>query len=482
VTELDANGGPENGLIQPSGFPDDQMPDLAVPRTVHVVGVGGAGMGAIAEVLNAMGHTVSGSDLKESAGLDRLRALGVTVTVGHHPDNVGSAEVVTRSTAVPDINSECRFAWEHGVPVVSRAAALAAIAAQRSSIVVSGTHGKTTTSSMLALILREAHCRPSFIIGGEVNEVGGGAAWDEGDLFVVEGDESDGSFLRLPRKFAVVTNVEADHLEHHGGFAALREAFQQFVRETDGPVVVGIDDEQGALLAQATGATTVGTSPEADWLISEVNEKWEGVSFLLDGPDGLSVPVSLPVPGLHNARNAACATVIALLAGAEPAAVTEALSRFSGVARRFEHRGQKEGVHFVDDYAHLPTEVVATISAAKSGNWNRLVAVFQPHRYSRTEALWRSFGEAFNEADLLYVTDVYPSGEAPRPGVSGQLIVDAVRADCPDLEIHYVERRTDLVAALGNVLADGDCCLTMGAGDLTTVPDEVQMLLSGKNE
>ncbi|MDG2908092.1 MAG: UDP-N-acetylmuramate--L-alanine ligase [Acidimicrobiales bacterium] len=453
--------------------------DLSVPRRVHVVGVGGAGMSAIAEVLAAMGHGVTGSDLKPSAGLERLEALGVTVTVGHAAANLGQAELLTRSTAVPDRNPECRAAAEAGIPVLSRADILTAICAQRSTVAVAGTHGKTTTASMLALVLRQAGVRPSFIIGGDVNEIGTGAAWDSGDLLVVEADESDGTFVRLPRSAAVVTNVEPDHLDHHGGYRELLAAFGRFVEETGGPVVVGVDDPDGARLVAATDADGIGTAEGADWRITDVGEAWEGVRFTLTAPDGDRLPLSLPVPGLHNARNAACVAAISRLLGTPPDPIVEGLGNFGGVARRFEHRGSSGGVEFVDDYAHLPTEVRATIAAASSGSWRRLVAVFQPHRYSRTEALWSDFGDAFEGADRIYITDVYPAGEAPRPGVSGQLIVDAVERTFPGTDIHYIPRREELVAALADDLVAGDLCLTMGAGDLTSVPDEVRGRLDG---
>ena len=448
--------------------------DLSVPRRVHVVGVGGAGMSAIAEVLAAMGHDVTGSDLKPSAGLERLEALGVAVTVGHAAANLGQAELLTRSTAVPDRNPECRAAAEAGIPVLSRADVLTAICAQRSTVAVAGTHGKTTTASMLALVLRQAGVRPSFIIGGDVNEIGTGAAWDSGDLLVVEADESDGTFVRLPRSAAVVTNVEPDHLDHHGGYRELLAAFRRFVEETGGPVIVGVDDPDGAHLVASTDAVGIGTAEGADWRITDVGEAWEGVRFTLTAPDGDRLPLSLPVPGLHNARNAACAAAISRLLGMPPDPIVEGLGNFGGVARRFEHRGSSGGVEFVDDYAHLPTEVRATIAAASSGSWRRLVAVFQPHRYSRTEALWSDFGTAFEGADRIYVTDVYPAGEAPRPGVSGQLIVDAVERAFPGTDIHYIQRREELVVALADDLVAGDLCLTMGAGDLTSVPDEVR--------
>jgi|TARA_B100001750_G_scaffold115324_1_gene90986 UDP-N-acetylmuramate--alanine ligase len=464
------------------------FPDLSVPTQVHVIGIGGAGMSAIAEVLTTMGHRISGSDLKASAGLERLRALGVEVYIGHDAAQVGDAEYVTRSTAIPDSNPECIRALEEGRPLLSRAQMLGAITRFRRTVAVAGTHGKTTTASMLALALRGADLRPSFVIGGDVNEIGTGAAWDDGDLFVVEADESDGSFLELAPRLAVVTNVDPDHLEYHGSFEALRVSFDHFTGGVDGPVVIGIDDVEGAALADrarraGVDVRTVGTAADADWSIGELRESWEGVSFILMGPTTASDPrlsITLPVPGLHNARNAASAAVLALLVGAEPDSVADALARFGGVARRFEQRGRVAGVVLVDDYAHLPAEVVATVRAARSGNFARLVAVFQPHRFSRTEALWSSFGSSFEGVDVLFVTDVYPSGEAPRPGVSGHLLVEAVQRDLPHLDVRYTVRRDDLLDALMDELRPGDLCLTMGAGDLTSVPTDLRTRLSDK--
>lgn len=477
--------------------------DLTIPSHVHVIGIGGAGMSAIAEVLVTMGHRVSGSDLKETAGLERLRALGVEVHVGHDAAHVGGAGFVTRSTAVPDGNPECRRAVAEGRPLLSRAEVLGAITRLRRTVAVAGTHGKTTTASMLALALRGAGLSPSFVIGGDVNEIGTGAAWDGGEHFVVEADESDGSFLELAPRLAVVTNVDPDHLEHHGGFEALRASFDQFVAVVDGPVVIGIDDPGGAALADrardaGVDVRTVGTTGGADWMIGQLRESWEGVGFTLAGPapaptgapgavvpgavvpgggSPVVLPVVLPVPGLHNARNAASAAVLGLLAGADPASIAEALARFGGVARRFEHRGRVGGVVLVDDYAHLPAEVVATVRAALSGGFDRLVAVFQPHRFSRTEALWSSFGPSFEGVDVLFVTDVYPSGEAPRPGVSGRLVVEAVQRDLPHLDVRYAARRGDLLDGLVDELRPGDLCVTMGAGDLTSVPTELRTRL-----
>ena len=456
--------------------------DLSKRSKVHILGIGGAGMSAIAEVLTSMGHLVSGSDLKESAGLDRLRAFGIKATVGHRASNVTDAEFVARSTAVPNHNVECQAALDRGIPLLSRAEILAEICKQKSTMVVSGTHGKTTTSSMLALVLRSAGMKPSFIIGGDVNEVGTGAAWDDGSIFVAEGDESDGTFLLLPRDYAVVTNVEADHLEHHGGYKALEGAFEKFVTETNGPVIVGVDDDGGKKLSSARNAISLGMDESAEWKITELEESWAGVSFNLLDNDGHSLALKLPVPGVHNARNAACSAVAGIVAGANPNAVVQALERFGGVARRFEHRGQIADVTFVDDYAHLPTEVSATISAARTGNWNRLISVFQPHRYSRTEALWETFRDSFEGTDLLFVTDVYSSGEKARPGISGSLIADVVSSTNPPFEVRYVPRRQELVEELVEELEAGDCCLTMGAGDLTSLPDEVQSRIRNRDE
>jgi UDP-N-acetylmuramate--alanine ligase len=456
--------------------------DLGRPCRVHVVGIGGAGMSAIATVLAAMGHQVSGSDLKDSSGLERLRALGVTVTVGHDAANLpAQLDAVTISTAVPSTNPEVVAAHDRGVPVLRRADSLASIAATRQTIAVAGTHGKTTTSSMLALVLIEAGLRPSFIIGGDVNEIGTGAAWDEGDLLVVEADESDGTFLELPRRAAIITNVEPDHLEFYGGFDPLKAAFVRFLTETTGPRVVCADDALAAELARAAGATTYGTDPAADYQIVDLRGGRSGSTFTLVHDGATLGEVQLPVAGAYNARNAAAALVMGLELGASFEAGRAALARFAGVARRFERRGEVGGVTFIDDYAHLPSEVSSVLAAAREGDWTRVVCVFQPHRYSRTEALWRDFADAFGDADLLVVTDIYSSGEAPRPGISGQLVAQAVLDAHPWRRLAYLPRRPDIVSYLGHELRAGDLCLSLGAGDLTSLPEEVQEQLRRRN-
>jgi UDP-N-acetylmuramate--alanine ligase len=435
-------------------------------------------MSAIAAVLAAMGHQVSGSDLKASPGLERLRALGVTVSIGHDATNVpAEVDAVTISTAIPERNPEVAAARERGVPVLRRAEILAAIAATRRCVAVSGTHGKTTTSSMLALVLVQAGMRPSFIIGGEVNEIGTGAVWDDGEWFVVEADESDGTFLELGAEARVVTNVEPDHLEFYGGFEPLVAAFDRFLAEATGPRVVCADDVLAARLGRAHGATTYGTSADADYRMADVRTARASAAFTLCHGDEVLGEVQLPVPGAHNARNAAAAIVAGMLLGASFTDGCAALARYGGVARRYQFRGEVAGVTFVDSYDHLPTEVAAALAAARSGGWQRIVCVFQPHRYSRTAALWSTFADSFDEADVLVVTDVYSAGEAPRPGVTGMLIADAVLDAHPWRRLVYLPKRGDLVPFLRNELRPGDLCLTLGAGDLTSLPDEVQAAL-----
>ena len=447
--------------------------DLAVSRHIHVVGIGGAGMSAIALVLRAMGHTVSGSDLKDSPVAERLRSHGISVAVGHRPENVAGADALTYSPAVPPENPELVEARARGIRVAPRSETLAAICATRSCLAVAGTHGKTTTASMLSLILVEAGLRPSFVIGADVNEIGTNAVWDSGEWLVVEADESYGTFQAISPDLAVLTNVEPDHLDYYGTFEVLRAAFSDFLAGAGRGAVVCSDDQEAAAIGREHGALTVGSAAGSTYAIGDLDVQRSSVSFSLRGPEGELGILRIGVPGLHNARNAAVAAVAALQAGAPFEAAQTALARFAGVTRRFEFRGESRGVTFVDDYAHLPTEVRAALATAKSGGWSRVVAVFQPHRFSRTAALATQFGTAFGDADVLVVTDVYSAGERPVPGVSGRLVADAVRAQDPRLPVTYAPGREELRHAVGAVLQPGDLCVTLGAGDLTTLPDDM---------
>lgn len=456
----------------------DAVVDLSRPRRIHVVAVGGAGMSAIATVLVEQGHRVSGSDQVASAVLERLAAAGVEVHVGHDAHHVGGAEMVVISTAVPDDNVEVAAARAAGIPVLRRIDLLPALAATQPFLSVSGTHGKTTTTSMLATALVAAGAAPSYLIGAEVASLGGAAAHGAGRWFVIEADESDGSFLAGPRAAALVTNIEPDHLEHWGGWDQLREGFRRFLAETDGPRVVCVDDPEAAVVGRSTGAVGYGTDPDADYRIERLELGADGSRYELRHPGG-RLPVHVPVPGLHNALDATGALAVAAELGVDLTAAASGLEGFTGAARRFERRGSVAGVDLVDDYAHLPTEVRAALAAGRSGGWNRVVAVFQPHRYSRTQALWEDFATAFDDADVLVLTEIYPAGEAPRAGVTGALLVDAVRRERPDADVRWCPTLDDVVTTLAGELRPGDLCMTIGAGDVTTLADLVVEALGG---
>lgn len=454
--------------------------DLSEPRHIHLIGAGGAGMGAIASVLAAMGHEVSGSDLKKSIIVERLLAEGLSIAIGHDPSNVAGAELVAISSAIPPHNSELREAQLRGIDVLRRMDLLPAIAAQKRTIAVAGTHGKTTTSSMLAMVLNEAELAPSFIIGGDVNEIGSGAVWSDGEWMIIEADESDRTFLSLEPEVAIITNIEADHLETYGGNpVALYDAFAEFAGGA-ATCVICADDPRAASLAKQVAAVSYGTSASADYQLTDLRKNRAAISFSLRHRDEHIIGVELPTPGLHNAQNAAASAVAALQLGAPVDAISRALSRFGGVARRYEFRGEAAGVTLVDDYAHLPTEVAAALDTARDGNWRRIVTVFQPHRYSRIAALSDDFADAFTKTDELIITDIYSAGETPRPGVTGKLVLDAVLKAHRELKATYVPHLGEVTDTLVDLLQPGDLCLTLGAGDLTAVPDALlERLRSG---
>jgi UDP-N-acetylmuramate--alanine ligase len=457
--------------------------DLSAPTHVHVTNVGGAGMSAVATLLAEMGHTVTGHDpASDTPFLRHLRDLGVVVTTGPEPAPLPEAvDAVVVSTATPPDDPDVEAARARGLPVVHRAAALTAICATREVAAVAGTHGKTTTSALLATVLAEAGVAPGWVVGAGVPGLGASAAWGGGGPLVVEADESDGTFLALGAHAAIVTNVEPDHLEHWGGEAALRQAFADFVAALPGPAVLCLDDPgAAALIAAARQPVTYGTDPGSDYRIDGVEARGTGVTFRVHH-GGQQVTVTLPAaPGVHNARNATAALALAHRLGVDLETAAAALGRFRGVARRFEVRGEAGGVVVVDRYDHLPTEVAAALAAARAGGWRRVVCCFQPHRYSRTEALWRTFADAFVDADVLAVTGIYPAGEAPRPGVTGKLVVDAVLDAHPWAQVAWLPTLDDATAYLGTTLRPGDLCLTLGAGDLTTVPDRVLRALEAR--
>jgi UDP-N-acetylmuramate--alanine ligase len=437
---------------------------------IYVTNVGGAGMSAVATLFAERGQPVAGHDPAPTTPfVEPLRRLGVDVhTADDRPDLPADVAAVVVSTATPDDAPEVVAARARDVPVLHRSEALAVLCADRTTISVAGTHGKTTTSAMLATILAGTGREPGWVVGAPIPGLGRSSTWGGGGPLVVEADESDGTFLALPTAVAVVTNVEPDHLEHWGGFGPLRDGFRRFLAAATHRVVCA-DDPEAADLAAEVGATTYGTAAGADYRLEDV-EVGRRVTFRLVHEDATVAKVELAVPGIHNARNAAAAIVAAVHVGVPVADAAEALAGFTGVARRFEARGEWRGVTFVDSYDHLPGEVAAVLRAAAEGGWKRVVCVFQPHRYSRTASLWSTFGDAFVDADLLAVTDIYAAGEAPRPGVSGKLIVDTVLDAHPWQHVAWLPRLDDVEAWLRTVLRPGDVCVTLGAGDLTTLP------------
>jgi UDP-N-acetylmuramate--alanine ligase len=479
-TRSDTRNGGLAGREVPSSPPPHPPLELSIAHRLHVVGVGGPGMSAVAIALAEMGHAVSGSDLRDHPVLERVRAAGVEVHIGHDRSLVHGVDAVTASTAIPARNIELDEARATGVTVLSRAGMLASICARARSLAVAGTHGKTTTTSMLMLILAQAGMRPSFIVGGDVTDLGTGAQWTHGDWLVVEADESDGTHLELPLFGTVLTNVEADHLDHYGSFDGIVAGFDQYLGQIAGPKVICGDDPIGAELARRHGGITYGLGAECD--VRAVDMRATSGSFRFDltrrGVDGTTEhlgEIALPLRGIHNVVNATGAAAMALSVGVAFDDIAAALARFGGVARRFDVRGIDGGATLVDDYAHLPSEIDAVIRAARDSgdSWQRVVAVFQPNRYQRIQEMWQEYALAFTGADLVVLTDIYSSGTVPIPGVTGKLIVNAVTEADPTRRVVWLPRREDLVSFLAGELRDGDVCISMGCGDIATLPSEV---------
>ena len=449
--------------------------DLSRRQRLHVIGVGGPGMSAIAITLAEMGHTVSGSDLREQAVLDRVRAAGVDVRVGHHSANVEGCDAVTASTAIPAHNVELTRAAALGIPTLRRAGMLASICEMVRAVAVAGTHGKTTTTSMLMLSLAEAGMRPSFLIGGDVTDAGTGAQWTGNDLLVVEADESDGTHLELPIFATMLTNIEVDHLDHYGSFAAIVDGFDRYLASIDGPKVLCADDPRCVTLAAAHGAVTYGLDAGADFRAVAIVPAAGSFGFDVEHRGARLGHIDLPMRGVHNVVNAVGVVAMASELGASFPAVAAALARFGGVARRFDVRGVDGGATFVDDYAHLPTEIAAVLAGARgSGDgWSRVLAVFQPNRFNRMSEISRDYADAFVDADVVVLTDIYASGTTPIPGVTGQLVVDAVLEAHPDTRVVWLPRRDDMISFLAGEVGPGDVCISMGCGDIAKLPEEV---------
>ena len=447
---------------------------------VHFVGIGGTGMAPLARMLRDGGCTVTGSDLNESAATQWLREAGVTVFRGHRSENVGDAELVVASSAVPADNPEVARARALGLPVLKRAEVVGLLTRERHTIAVAGTHGKTTTSAMCSLILARAGMDPSYMVGGHVIDLEGSGHLGRGEWMVAEADEFDGSFLRFAPRVAVITSVEADHLDFYGSLEAVVEAFRRFAAlpPADGALVGCGDDERVREVLQSSRARqiTYGLRPDVEWTATDVRLDERGSRFVVVHDGEELDELSLRVPGRHNVANALAAVVATREAGAPLAAAKEALAIYRGAGRRFEVKGVARGVTVVDDYGHHPTEIAATLAAARTRNPKRLWCVFQPHTYHRTKALLPEFAKALEAADVVVVTDIYmPAGrEVDTLGVSAADVVALMK----HRDAHHVGGLEEAVDYACRRLAPGDMLLTMGAGTVFRVGEEVLERLS----
>jgi UDP-N-acetylmuramate--alanine ligase len=448
---------------------------------IHLVGIGGSGMSGIAEVLLTLGYKVTGSDVGASDTIRRLEELGGTVFIGHQESNVEGAQVVVVSSAIAASNPEIRAARAKVIPVIPRAEMLAELMRLKYGIAIAGAHGKTTTTSMVASILAQAGLDPTFVIGGKVNAMGTHARLGRSDLLIAEADESDGSFLRLSPSIVVVTNIDREHLDHYGSMEGLQEAFLEFINKIPfyGVAIVCADDPwiRKLLPRVVKRYHTYGMSDfsgvlTSDLFATDIETKAMGVEFRAHYRDQKLGPFRIRIPGVHNVANALAAIGVALELDVPVDLIRAGLAAFAGVERRFQIRGEKNGIVVVDDYGHHPTEIRATLAAARAA-WQRpLIVVFQPHRFSRTRDLIDEFAKAFELADRVYVLDIYPAGEAPIPGITGQMMADTIRASGHP-SVQWLNRDSGLITKLREDLREGDVLLTLGAGDVWKVGTEL---------
>ncbi len=448
--------------------------DLSHPTRVHLVGVGGAGMSGIARVLLQRGHTVSGSDLQGGRALDELRAMGAEIRVGHDAAALGDADVVVLSSAVPASNPEVEEAHRRGLRVLRRAEMLASLMVGTRSVLVAGTHGKTTTTSMAVVALQAAGRDPSFAIGGSLNETGTNAHAGADDVFVSEADESDRSFLAYTPDLAIITNAELDHPDEFASDEDVAAAFRDFLarRSPGAPAVICIDDPgAAALAADAVDVISYGTDPRADLRLLVDDD---GTARVRAGDRDLAT-LRLPVPGHHNLLNATAALAVVRWLGLDLEAAAAGLASFTGALRRYQRLGTERGVSVVDDYAHHPTELRTTLAAARSEAPGRVILVVQPHRYSRTKVFGAELGRAAAAADVVVVTEVYASSEEPVPGVTGRLVADA--AQQAGATVVWEPHLGSVAGRLADLVREGDLVLVTGAGDVTSVGPALLQLL-----
>ncbi|MGH7724318.1 MAG: UDP-N-acetylmuramate--L-alanine ligase [Candidatus Eiseniibacteriota bacterium] len=449
-------------------------------RRIHFIGIGGSGMSGLAEVLLTMGYTVSGSDLKTGEVTDRLVEAGGRVFAGHHERNVEGANIVVYSSAVRADNPELRAAIARGLPVIPRAEMLAELMRMKYGVAVAGAHGKTTTTSMVGAVLLEGGLDPTIVVGGRVHALGTNARLGHGQFLVAEADESDGSFVRLSPAIGVITNLDREHLDHYGTIAGLESAFLEFAERIPfyGLVVLCADDPALAVLMPRISRRVATYGIERGGVRAKNLELMpHGSRFTVEASERVLGEIEVPVVGRHNVLNALAAVTVGIELEIPFAHVALSLSRFEGVGRRFESKGEAADVLVVDDYAHHPTEIIATLSAARQLGRPRIVVVFQPHRYSRTRALAADFGAAFDAADHVLVTDIYPAGETPIEGVSAELIVGAARSH-GHRNVVYAGDLSRAEALLRELVRPHDLVLTLGAGDITKLGDRIVSALA----
>ncbi|RLA50740.1 MAG: UDP-N-acetylmuramate--L-alanine ligase [Gammaproteobacteria bacterium] len=462
------------------------VPEMRRIRRIHMIGIGGTGMSGIAEVLVNLGYDVGGSDLHATAVTNRLTRKGIEVFLGHAAQNIGSADVVVSSSAVDDENPEVVAARQARIPVVPRAEMLAELMRYRHGIAVAGTHGKTTTTSLLAAIFGEAGLDPTFVIGGLVNSVGSNAQLGASRFLIAEADESDASFLHLQPMVAVVTNIEADHMETYGGdFAVLRRTFLEFLHNLPfyGLAVLCIDDPViRELLPEVTRQViTYGFAEDADYRIRDMEREGLRTRFVVRRPEGKSsLAVSLNMPGIHNVLNATAAVAVACDEGLQDAAMQQGLAKFAGVGRRFTQLGEVAfpggKALLVDDYGHHPTEVKATLESARQA-WpeRRVVMVYQPHRYTRTRDLYEDFVAVLSSCDVLVLLDVYPAGEEAIPGADSRSLTRSIRQR-GQVEPIFVEQIKDVPELLSSIVGEGDIVITQGAGNVARLAQDLSTI------
>ncbi len=453
---------------------------MKMPQTiglVHFIGIGGIGMSGIAEALHNLGYKVQGSDQADGANVQRLREKGIECFVGHRPENLGEAEVVVVSTAIKKSNPELAAARERLLPIVRRAEMLAELMRFGNAVAIGGTHGKTTTTSMVATLLEAGGLDPTVINGGIINAYGTNARMGAGDWMVVEADESDGTFLKLPADIAVVTNIDPEHLDHYGSFDAVREAFRQFVENVPfyGFGVMCTDHpEVQALVARIEDrrVVTYGGNAQAD--VRFVNHRMDGAASVFDvvvrnrktGADKTIAGLRLPMPGRHNVSNATAAIAVASELGISEESIRKGLSSFGGVKRRFTHTGSWNGVEVFDDYGHHPVEIKAVLKAARDATKGRIVAIAQPHRFTRLHDLFDEFAACFNDADTVMVAPVYTAGEDPIEGVTGEALVSRIRAG-GHRDARYIEGPAAIAPIVREIAKPGDFVVFLGAGNIT---------------